>query len=97
MPAHDHVVRASDAPGEQPSPEGNVWAASGASGGLSLRARISRTIGAWHGAYARREPNVAMGKGAIAEAGGDQAHNNMPPFLGIHFIIATHGIFPSRS
>ena len=29
--------------------------------------------------------------------GGSQAHNNMPPFLAISFIIALEGIFPSRS
>ena len=31
------------------------------------------------------------------KAGGNQPHNNMPPFQTVHFIIALQGIFPSRS
>jgi microcystin-dependent protein len=30
-------------------------------------------------------------------AGGNQPHNNMPPFLGLTFIIALQGVFPARS
>ncbi|MBD8042565.1 phage tail protein [Arthrobacter sp. Sa2BUA2] len=30
-------------------------------------------------------------------AGGNQPHNNMPPYLAINFIIALNGIFPPRS
>ena len=30
-------------------------------------------------------------------AGGNQAHNNTQPYLGIYFVIAMQGIFPSRS
>ncbi|WP_425102044.1 phage tail protein [Tropicibacter sp. S64] len=33
----------------------------------------------------------------VANAGGNQAHNNMPPFLTVNFIIALQGIFPSRN
>lgn len=29
--------------------------------------------------------------------GGGQPHNNMPPYLGVNFIIALVGIFPSRN
>lgn len=32
---------------------------------------------------------------AVAPAGANQAHDNMAPFLGINFIIALEGIFPS--
>ena len=41
--------------------------------------------------------NVAMDASAIANNGGGQAHNNMPPFQVLNCIIATQGIFPSRS
>jgi len=34
---------------------------------------------------------------ALANAGGNRAHNNMQPYLGLSFIIALLGIFPSRS
>ena len=35
--------------------------------------------------------------GATSSSGGSQAHNNMPPFLGIYHVIALFGIYPSRS
>jgi microcystin-dependent protein len=38
-----------------------------------------------------------MGDGAIGEQGGSQAHDNMPPFLSLHYIIAIQGIYPSRN
>ena len=34
---------------------------------------------------------------AVANTGGGQAHNNLQPFLGLNFIIALVGLFPSRS
>jgi microcystin-dependent protein len=37
-----------------------------------------------------------MAANAISATGAGQAHNTMPPFLALNFIIATQGIFPSR-
>ena len=34
---------------------------------------------------------------AISVTGGSQAHENMQPFLGLYFIIAQIGLYPSRS
>jgi microcystin-dependent protein len=34
---------------------------------------------------------------AIATAGGGQAHQNMQPYLGLNFVIALVGLYPSRS
>ncbi len=42
-------------------------------------------------------PNTAMAGDAIGTTGGDRTHNNMPPYLGINFIIALQGVFPSRN
>lgn len=39
--------------------------------------------------------NQLMAPTAVALAGGGQAHNNMPPYLTIRYIIALQGIFPS--
>ena len=33
----------------------------------------------------------------LSRTGTGTAHNNVPPYLTLHFIIATEGIFPSRS
>jgi microcystin-dependent protein len=35
--------------------------------------------------------------GAIGNYGSGQAHNNLPPYLSLNFIIATQGIFPTRA
>lgn len=40
---------------------------------------------------------VNMAGGTLEESGGNQPHNNMQPFLGMYFIIALQGLFPSRS
>jgi microcystin-dependent protein len=40
--------------------------------------------------------NVAMSPSALSGAGGNVAHNNMPPFLCLTFIISLQGIYPSR-
>ena len=41
--------------------------------------------------------NASLAAAAIGQAGGNQSHNNMPPFLGMTYIISLFGIFPSRS
>jgi microcystin-dependent protein len=41
--------------------------------------------------------NVLMNPATLAATGGNQPHNNMPPYQVLMFIIALQGIFPSRS
>ena len=41
--------------------------------------------------------NTTMQQGALASAGGGQAHNNMPPYLGLNYIICLIGTFPTRA
>jgi len=83
MPAHSHTVQAAAA-GGLPSPTNNVWA-SGLKG--------------HPGSYAASNPatNVQMNPFSASIAGGNLPHNNMPPFLGLTFIIALQGVFPARS
>ena len=40
--------------------------------------------------------NSTMQQGALASAGGGQAHDNMPPYLGLNYIICLIGTFPTR-
>jgi microcystin-dependent protein len=42
-------------------------------------------------------PNGAMNPQAIVPIGGNQPHENMPPYLVVNFVIALQGIFPSRN
>jgi microcystin-dependent protein len=40
---------------------------------------------------------VKLSSQAVGNAGNNQAHNNMPPYLTLNFIIALQGIYPARS
>lgn len=42
-------------------------------------------------------PSVNLAVNAASPAGGSTAHNNMQPYLGMTYIIALEGVFPSRS
>ncbi len=82
MPAHSHTAQATGTP-NQPIPVGNAWA-SGQKGFGSL--------------YTPSSPqNVQMNPFGTSIAGGNLPHNNMPPFLGLTFILALQGVFPARS
>jgi microcystin-dependent protein len=41
--------------------------------------------------------NTVMNPSSLSQVGGNQPHNNMPPYLTLNFIIALAGIFPSRN
>jgi microcystin-dependent protein len=41
--------------------------------------------------------DTGMAPAALGAAGQSQPHDNMPPFLTVHFAIALAGIFPSRN
>jgi len=42
-------------------------------------------------------PTATLNPTTIANNGGNEAHDNMQPSLGINYIIALQGIYPSRS
>ncbi len=46
-------------------------------------------------AYGAIPPNVGMNPAIIGNAGGNQPHTNIQPFLCVSFIISFFGIFPS--
>jgi microcystin-dependent protein len=50
-------------------------------------------------AYAPAAPQNAAQfmQRAVSLTGGNQPHNNMPPYLTLNFVIALQGIFPPRS
>ncbi len=81
LPQHTHVATGSGTDGNSLSPAGNVWAAG--AGGAN--------------AYNNTAPNTAMNAQTIGQAGGNQPHEIMSPFLAINFIIALLGRFPSRN
>jgi microcystin-dependent protein len=47
--------------------------------------------------YTNAAINTSMAPGTVGLAGGNQAHDNMHPFLAVNFIISLFGIFPSQN
>jgi microcystin-dependent protein len=82
MAAHTHPVAAVAGGGDATSPVGAVFAE-------ALHGRVGEPI------YATT-PNTTMAATAVTSSGGGQAHNNLPPFLVVNYIIALQGIFPQR-
>ena len=78
IPVHAHGANASSGPANLQSPAAN------------------RVLGrANNNVYLDNPGNlVAMAPQALAPAGGDQPHNNMQPYLTLHFNIALQGVFP---
>jgi microcystin-dependent protein len=83
MPAHSHTAQGAAA-GGQPGPANNAWG------------QASKGLGSLY-APSGAQTNVQMNLSALSIAGGNLPHNNMPPFLGLTFIIALQGVFPARS
>jgi microcystin-dependent protein len=83
MAAHTHTPMAVAATGDSGSPVGRTWAQATYGKGATR-------------AYSTAAPDVVMNPQSSLPAGGGQAHNNMPPYLCLTFIIALQGIFPQR-
>ena len=84
MAAHTHGIGAVDAAGTQNTPAAAALA----------EARTGRVTELQYGPGTTAVP---MSPRMLAQAGGSQPHNNMPPFLVVNFIIALQGIYPPRS
>jgi microcystin-dependent protein len=85
MPAHSHAAQASGVAsgGSSASPAGGTWASSTSRDNL----------------YSSAAPDSPMAAGniSVGAAGGSQPHNNMQPYVGLNYIIAIEGIYPSRN
>ncbi len=84
MPSHTHQARCDKTVGAGHTnvAEGSVWA---------------NDAGAASATYSTNAPDADMATNALNATGGNQAHNNMQPFLAVNFIIALQGTFPSRN
>lgn len=82
MPSHAHGALAASGTGYLNTPTGNAWA--------------SNSRG-FPPAYAPSGSLVPMVVTGTSMAGGNLPHNNMPPYLGLTFIIALSGVYPPRS
>lgn len=84
MATHNHSANANAGNGDSPSPGGAVWSAAG----------VGRSAPPLAYASAR---NTDMSPNTLSQTGGNQPHNNMPPYQAISFIIALTGVFPPRN
>jgi microcystin-dependent protein len=84
MAAHPHGIGVVDSAGGQNTPALAALA----------EARVGRVASLQYGPGTTQVP---MNPSMLAVTGGNQAHNNMPPYLVVNFIIALQGIYPPRS
>ena len=84
IPSHNHLAKCVAPAGNSNDAVNNYWADDA---GVSS--------GTYHTGAGATLSN--MNAGAIANAGGGGAHNNMQPYLAISFIIALQGVYPSRN
>jgi len=82
MPAHNHGLACTSNAANQTQAEGHILGAESASATQ---------------VYSSDQPNQMMSTFSISASGGNQPHNNMPPFQCVNYIIALEGIFPSRN
>jgi microcystin-dependent protein len=89
LPSHNHIIQASTTQG---SGRGAATPANNLFGTNTLPATAPKSIFLTAGSA---EAPLAPGTNVV-NAGGNQAHNNMQPYLVINYMIALNGIFPSR-
>lgn len=87
MPPHSHDAIANDAPGGTAAPAGDYLAQ-----GQTTSGRGSHDRPIYNGSA-----NASMYPDTVSLTGGNEAHENMQPFLAVNFCMALDGLYPSRS
>lgn len=85
-----HTLNISELPAHNHVPAG--VSTTGTLGSLAGNVWGSATANPYSGS-----PGSAMNPATIVAMGGNQPHENMPPYLVLNFIIALQGIFPSQN
>lgn len=81
IPSHTHTYNALSGNRESKDPSGNF---------------LGITPGLWYAQKNTGDTLLPMNAETVSSAGGGQPHNNMPPFLGLNYIICTNGLYPPR-
>lgn len=82
IPSHNHPLQASSDAGTSDEPQGLVFA---------------KAAGNFYDDKSSTTPLQQLIDTSIADTGEGQPHNNMMPYLGMNFIVALVGLFPSRN
>lgn len=85
MPSHTHSARALAGDGSTGDPTNNVFAESPPPTRHGAQTQLYST-----------SPNASLANQALSQVGEGLPHNNMQPYLGLHFIISLEGEFPTR-
>lgn len=83
MAMHTHTAMGNASVGGNNSPTNAVW-------GTAMVGRQGTNL------YSTAAPNLMMNGQSVGTTGGNQPHNNLPPYLVLNYIIALQGIFPQR-
>jgi microcystin-dependent protein len=86
-----HTLNISELPAHNHVPVGSKSDPSAAVAAGNLWARNNASP------YAASPNNNPMNPQCVQPAGGNQPHNNLPPFLVLNFVVALVGVFPSRN
>jgi microcystin-dependent protein len=87
MPPHNHVFNASTTP-----------TTTGTAGPAVMPGALKAADGTFYTAPGQAGLSlVALNQGAVQPQGGSLPHNNIQPSMGINYIIALQGVFPSRN
>ena len=85
IPAHNHPLSVANTPADKTDPTNN-----------SIAGVADVTENAMP-SYKTADPTAALNPLSVGQSGGNQPHNNRPPYLGMNYIICMFGIFPSRN
>ncbi|MEZ5017100.1 MAG: tail fiber protein [Flavipsychrobacter sp.] len=98
LPSHSHVMDSSTLSGHanfnaNSDDGGNVDDPAGANMSLSASPMYGTTADATAG----HSDGVIGGSLTMGNSGGSQSHENMQPWIAMHYVICEFGIFPSRN
>ncbi len=86
LPPHNHLINVNTGLGSQSTPANNYPAVASTDGSTGIGAFETTPTSGQH-----------FAAGAVSTVGGGQPVSVQNPFLGLNYIIATQGIFPSRN
>lgn len=90
MPAHTHPLNATQDQGTTNIPNNDDYLANVVVPGEIGQPQAQGNV------YAPPPATTTMGPASINPAGGNQAHNNMQPYLALRYCISLSGVYPSR-